>query len=154
MAKTAEVSWEAKEYLEEEKQGWWFVFFALIVLALAGLALWLKQYSFLILIIAATAATLVYVLRPPRTLHYTLSDKGVKEGNNFYAFNKFKSFDVVKEKNHYAIVLVPRARFALNLRVYFPEKQGEEIVDMFGAKLPMEKVKLDFLDKLVQLLRI
>jgi hypothetical protein len=38
--------------------------------------------------------------------------------------------------------------------VYFPEKQGEEIVDMFGLRLPMEEVKLDMIDKLVRLLRI
>ena len=38
--------------------------------------------------------------------------------------------------------------------MYFPKEQGEEIVDVFGARLPMEEVKLDVLDKIVRKLRI
>jgi hypothetical protein len=38
--------------------------------------------------------------------------------------------------------------------VYFPKEKGEEIGDMFGARLPMEQVKLDFIDKIVRRLRI
>ena len=34
------------------------------------------------------------------------------------------------------------------------QAQGEEIVDAFGARLPMEEVKLDMLDKLIKFLRI
>ena len=33
-------------------------------------------------------------------------------------------------------------------------KEYEGIVDMLGARLPMEEVKLDFLDKIVNFLRI
>jgi hypothetical protein len=40
------------------------------------------------------------------------------------------------------------------MTVYFPEAEGEQIVDFFGERLPMEEVKLDFLDKLVRWLRI
>ena len=37
---------------------------------------------------------------------------------------------------------------------YFPSNNGEVIVDILGGHLPMEQVKLDFLDKIVNLLRI
>jgi hypothetical protein len=40
------------------------------------------------------------------------------------------------------------------MTVYFPEAQGEEIVDAFGARLPMEPVEMDLLDKLIKFLRI
>ena len=51
-------------------------------------------------------------------------------------------------------MLIPRKRFGARVTVYFPEAQGEQIVDMFGERLPMEQVKLDVLDKLVRFLRI
>ena len=51
-------------------------------------------------------------------------------------------------------MLTPRKRFSPRVTVYFPEAQGEEIVDAFGARLPMEEVKLDMLDKLIKFLRI
>ena len=49
---------------------------------------------------------------------------------------------------------MPKRRFGTRVTVYFPESQGEQIVDMFGERLPMEQVKLDVLDKLVRFLRI
>jgi hypothetical protein len=54
----------------------------------------------------------------------------------------------------FAIVLMPRKRFSLAVTVYFPEAKGEEIVDVFGARLPMETVKLDLIDKIVRKLRM
>jgi hypothetical protein len=40
------------------------------------------------------------------------------------------------------------------VKVYFPEGSGENIVDQLGHHLPMEEVKPDFLDKIVNFLRI
>ncbi len=42
----------------------------------------------------------------------------------------------------------------MRVTVFFPETEGEQIVDIFGARLPMEPVKLDLMDKLVRWLRI
>ena len=61
---------------------------------------------------------------------------------------------MIRDDGHYAIVLTPRKRFSPRTWVYFPEAQGEQIVDAFGARLPMEEVKLDFIDKIVRALRI
>jgi hypothetical protein len=49
---------------------------------------------------------------------------------------------------------MPKKRFGSRVTVYFPEAEGEQIVDVFGAHLPMEPVKLDLLDRLVKFLRI
>ena len=78
-----------------------------------------------------------------------------------YSSNKFfisasvvKSFGVLNEENHYSIVLIPKQRFGARMTVFFPETEGEQIVDFFGERLPMEEVKLDLIDKLVRWLRI
>ena len=154
MAKKTIVNWEAREYIEYKKNTGWYFGFALVVIVLCGLAIWFQQWTFLALIIVAALALIVYISRAPRMLHYSLSDKGLSEGNNLYTFDQFKSFGVLNENNHYCIVLVPKKRFGTRVRVYFPETEGEQIVDIFGARLPMEPVKLDLLDKLVRFLRI
>ena len=88
-------------------------------------------------------------------LHYSLSDKGISEGNNLFTFDQFKAFGVLREDEyHYCIILTPKKRSGARMRVYFPETEGEQIVDMFGLRLPMEPVKLDMLDRLVRFLRI
>ena len=154
MADKIIINWEAREYIEYKKNAGWYVILFVVVALLCGLAVWLKQWTFLALIVVAAIALLTYTMRKPRVLHYSLSDKGLSEGNNLHAFGDFKSFGVLNEGNTYSIVLVPKKRFSLRVRVFFPETEGEQIVDVFGARLPMEPVKLDMLDKLVRFLRI
>lgn len=154
MANKTIVNWEAREYIEYKKNGGWYAGLALVVIVLCALAFFLQQWTFLALVIVAAIALLTYTVRPPRVLHYSLSDKGLSEGNNLHTFDQFKSFGVLNENNHYCIVLVPVRRFGTRMRVYFPETEGEQIVDVFGARLPMEPVKLDMLDRLVRFLRI
>ena len=154
MANKTLVNWEAREYIEYKKNTGWSVGLAIVTVALCAIAILMQQWTFLLLIVVAVIALLTYTMRSPRLLHYSLSDKGLSEGNNLYLFNDFRSFGVLNENNHYSIVLMPKKRFGTRVTVYFPETEGEQIVDVFGSKLPMEPVKLDLLDRLVRFLRI
>lgn len=148
------VTWEAEEYIVRDKNAWWYVGLIAVGLAFSGLAVWLQAWTFLAVVILSVIALIVYAMRPPRILHYALSDKGLSEGDRLYAYEEFKAFGILNESNHFAIVLTPRKRFSPRVTVYFPENRGEMIVDMLGARLPMEEVKLDLLDKLIKFLRI
>ena len=154
MANKTLVNWEAREYIEYKKNTGWYIGLAAITIGLCAVAIFMQQWTFLLLIVVAVVALLTYTLRSPRLLHYSLTDKGLSEGNNLYVFSDFKSFGVLNENNHYSIVLMPKKRFGTRVTVYFPEAEGEQIVDVFGSKLPMEPVKLDLLDRLVKFLRI
>ncbi len=153
-AKTDIITWEAEEYVVRDKTNWWYVGLIAIGLVLSGLAVWLQWWSFLAVVILSVVALIIYAMRPPRILRYSLSNKGISEGDRLYAYSDFKAFGILKESGHFAIVLTPMKRFSPRMVVYFPEAQGEEIVDAFGARLPMEEVKLDALDKLIKFLRI
>ena len=155
MAKTAkDISWQAEEYIvREHNTGWYFGLF-IIGIALLALAVLIKSWTFFALIILCVITVLVFTLRPPRKISYTLNDEGIKEGDRLHPFDEFKAFGITKEGNHYSAVLIPKKRLGLNVKVYFPGGSGEAIVDALGARLPMEEVKLDFLDKIVNFLRI
>lgn len=148
------VNWEAEEYLQRDKRAGWYVGFVVVVLALVALSVFLQWWSFTALIVLSAVALLIYSVRPPRKLHYSLSSKGISEGNKLYNYEDFKSFGVLQDEENYAIVLTPVKRFSPRVTVYFPKENGEAIVDAFGARLPMEEVKLDMLDKIVRMLRI
>lgn len=154
MANKTLVNWEAREYIEYKKNTGWYIGLAAITIGLCAVAIFMQQWTFLLLIVVAVVALLTYTLRSPRLLHYSLTEKGLSEGNNLYVFSDFRSFGVLNENNHYSIVLMPKKRFGSRVTVYFPEAEGEQIVDVFGAHLPMEPVKLDLLDRLVKFLRI
>ena len=148
------VSWDAEEYITQSHNAWWYVCLAVVTIGLSTLAIWLQGWTFLILIIISVITILVFNLRPPRKIHYTLDSKGLTEGSQFYPYENFRAFGITKEHDHYSAILIPQKRFGINVKVYFPGGSGEAIVDALGARLPMEEVKSDFLDKIVDFLRI
>ena len=157
MVKTPEqtlVSWQAHEYVQREKNAGWYIGLGIIGIGLSVLLVYLHQWTFLALIVVSIIALLLYSLRPPRTISYSLTNHGVVIGDKAKPYSDFKAFGVVQEGQHFSIALIPRKRFAPKITIFFPENQGEKIVDVFGSRLPMQEVKPDFLDRIVKFLRI
>ena len=154
MAKTQAITWQAEEYITKSHNGWWYFGLLIVTAGLSALAIWLQGWTFLALIIVSAITVLIFNLRPPRKIHYSLTSDGLTEGKIKHPFDNFRAFGIVKEESHYSAVLIPKKRFGINVKVYFPEGSGEAIVDALGARLPMEEVKIDFLDKIVNFLRI
>ena len=152
--KTKDVTWQAEEYIIRERNTWWYFGLFLVGGALCALAIFLEWWTFLALIILSIITILVSTFRPPRKITYTLNSDGLIEGKTLRKYDDFKAFGILKEGNHYSAILIPKKRFSINTKIYFPEGSGEAIVDALGARLPMEEVKLDFLDKIVNFLRI
>lgn len=154
MAKTQPISWQAEEYIIREHKAGWYIGLFVVGTGLIALSIWLKWWTFLVLVVLSIITILISNLRPPRKIQYTLDNDGLKEGDRLHKYEEFKAFGILKESNHFSAVLIPKKRFGLSVKVYFPGNSGEAIVDALGAKLPMEEVKLDFLDKIVNFLRI
>ena len=155
MAKAIQnVSWEAEEYIERERNVWWYVGLFVVSAGLCALSVFLQWWTFIALIVVCIIAILVTSSRPPRKIKYTLDQNGLTEGGRLHKYDEFRAFGILKEGSHFSAVLIPKKRFALQVKVYFPGGSDEAIVDALGARLPMEEVKLDFLDKIVNFLRI
>jgi len=149
------VRWQAHEYIHHEKNALWFFLFAVVVIGLIALAIFvLQSITFAILIPVMAAALLVYSHRPPRLINYTLSRQGLHINDRLYPFSQFKSFGVIHDGDEYSVMLIPTKRFQPGVTVYFPEEAGEAIVDMLGVRLPMEELHLDAVDKIIRKLRI
>ena len=153
-SKIQDVSWTATEYIQRSHSGWWYLGLILVTGAFCALAVFLKDWSFLALIIICAIALIVYTVRPPRKIKYKLTSSGLIENNTTHKYGEYRAFGILKEGNNFSAILIPKKRFGVSTKVYFPETNGEAIVDALGARLPMEEVKLDFLDKIVNFLRI
>ena len=148
------VSWEAAEYIKRSKNAWWYLGLFVVGAGLCALSVYFKQWTFLVLVIVCVVAICVTNLRPPRKIHYALNKSGLVEGDRLHKYDDFRAFGILKEGSQFSAILIPKKRFALSVKVYFPEANGEAIVDALGARLPMEDVKLDLLDKIVNFLHI
>lgn len=155
MVKTTQnITWQAEEYIAPGRNTWWYVGLFLVGGALVALSIFLQWWTFLVLIVVCIIAILTSTIRPPRKIDYTLNSEGLTEGQKLHKYSDYKAFGILKEGNHYSAILIPKKRFGLRTKIYFPEGSGEAIVDALGARLPMQEVKLDFLDKIVNFLRI
>lgn len=149
------IQWQAVEYVQHSKEPLWYVGFGVVVIVLMILAVWLMQaWTFAVLILVMAVALLVYSHRPARELTYVLSEKGLYINEQLHPMGEFKSFGVVQDSELHSLMLIPVKRFRPGLSVYFPTEVGERVVDLLGAYLPMQDLKLDFFDKIVQKLRL
>ena len=149
------VRWRASEYIQHDKNPLWFIVFAIVIVGLMAVAIFvIKSITFAILIPVMAAALLVYSYRPPRMLDYTLSRQGLYINDHLYSFTEFKGFGVIHDGKEFSVMLVPTKRFKPGVSVYFPEEAGEAIVDMLGARLPMQELHLDIVDRIIHKLRI
>lgn len=150
------VRWTAREYVHLEKGIGWFVLFAIVVLGLIAVdVFFLKSWTFSVLVVVMAVAVIVYIRRPPRDIQYTLSgNQGLYVSEKLYHLTDFKAFGLIDDDGHHSIMLIPVKRFSPGVSVYFPEEAGEQIVDILGARLPMEELKLDVIDVLVRKLRL
>ena len=155
MVKTLQpVSWEAEEYIVRDHNFWWYIGLFIVAILLSVIAVLFSGWTFLILIVNSVIAIIVSSSRPPRKIHYKLDNKGLTEEKQFHSYDDFRAFGILKEGEHYSAILIPKKRLGMQVKVYFPEGSGEKVVDQLGNHLPMEEVKLDFLDKIVNFLRI
>ena len=108
--KNESINWEAKEYIPHEKNAGWYVGLVIVCLALVALSIVFGWWTFAILVVLSGVVLVLYSVRPPRVLHYSLNSKGLSEGNRIYAYGDYKSFGVLKEGENFAIILTPRKR--------------------------------------------
>lgn len=148
------VNWEASESIHHERDGMWFVSFAAIFVVLIGISIWLQQWTFTVLLVIMALALVVYVQRPPRVVRYNLSTNGLHVGEQFHAFDEFRSFGVLQDGSLFSVMLMPTKRFGQALTIYFTENDGEKIVDILGSYLPMEDLRPDMMDTILRRLRL
>ena len=149
------IQWQAPEYIEHPRSTMWFVGFWLIVVLLMGAAFFVvRSWSFAILVPAMAAALMIYSHRPPRTLNYVLSGKGLYINDLLHPIQEFRTFGVQQEETLPALMLIPVKRFRPGMTVYFPQELGESIVELLGGYMPMKELKPDVFDRITRKLRM
>ena len=149
------IRWQAPEYIQEPRSPWWYiVFWVITAVIMAIAALLVKSVTFAVLVPVMAVALTMYSHRPPRAVSYVLSAKGLFINDQLHPFGEFRSFGVLQIDALPQLSLIPVRRFRPGVAVYFPAEMGEDIVDFMGARIPMQDVRLDTIDKLVRKLHI
>lgn len=148
-------SWQAPEGPSTHRPIAWYVIFSLITLGLMAASIFLlKSWTFAVLLPIMAVAVLLAITKPPRIINYAVSPKGVYVADKLYDFSEFRAFGVLLDPQQPSIILLPVRRFSPGLTIYFSETEGERIVDMLGARLPMQEVKPDAIEKIIRAIKL
>ena len=149
------ISWQAPEPAHEPHNAVWYLFFAVVVIGLMALSIFVfKSITFTILIPVMTVAVILLSFRPPQIIQYSIGPKGIYVGDKLYDFSEFRAFGVVQSPRGPYIIVLPVKRFSPGVTLYFDQFQGEAIVDMLGARLPIQEIKEDSMEKFIRLIRL
>lgn len=152
---TIPISWKAIETVPQTRGVFWYISFSVAVIALMALAIFVfKSISFAMLIPVMAAAVILLTTRKQHDITYSISSKGVYVGDKLHDFSEFRGFGVIQDNVYPSVILLPVQRFSPGLTLYFDESMGESIVDILGARLPMQEVKPDSLEKLIRLIKL
>jgi hypothetical protein len=146
-------SWEASEYVHHHKGMGWYLgllgLLAVLVAAAVLLKLWLTIGAFLVMALAIV----VYARRPPRTLLYELSQKGIMIDGKEYPYAEFRSFGVLKDLEWHTIDLEPVRRFNPRMSILFDNDDFDAIVGHLELHLPRTDRNPDVIERLTRTLR-
>lgn len=149
------IAWTAPEGIKVHRELWWYIAFGVVLIGLMALAILVfKSPTFAILLPIMTVALFLLSEKTPQNINYAISPKGVYVGDKLYDFSEFRAFGITRENNQHSAILLPVKRFSPGLTLYFSEKEGEKIVDMLGARLPMQEIKPDALEKLIRMIKL
>ena len=152
---TEPFAWDAPEGVQAVRDKSWYICFGLVIAGLMALAIFVFQsWTFAVLLPVMAIAVVVLSLKPPRVINYAISPKGVYVADKLYDFSEFRAFGISEFGGQHSAILLPVKRFSPGLTIYFSENEGEAVVDMLGARLPMQPYKPDVLERLIRLIKL
>ncbi len=86
------IVWQAPEYPFHKKTTDWYWWFVLATIGLIALAIYLQNILFAFVIGIGAFASLLYAVRPPRTLDYEANERGITIDRKLYPYQTLDHF--------------------------------------------------------------
>ena len=89
------ISWQIPEH-DYYKRSWkWYLIASIIAVALIVYAILTANYTFIIIIVIASALILFTYDREPRMINFSLEEEGIVFDTRFYDYDEIKNFSVI-----------------------------------------------------------
>jgi len=140
--------WQAPQFLSFKKDKKWYLLAGFLALVIIGVALYLQQWLFAVVILAATFVIFSFAREQAPNKKIAISDTGVSLNGKFFSYNQLKSFWIVERPQIKILYLETTKRFALPLAIHLwgnvariralltrhlPEQvRGEELPDLIN----------------------
>ncbi len=146
-------SWDAKEYIQPERNTVWYWWAAVIALIVIVYAVAIRQWTLIVVMVVAGVAIYLVNRTEPRTFTHTLLDAGIMVGDKLYLYTSLKSFWFTRGAGNQELKVLQAGKLKplLSLQVggadvekirsvlvrFIPEEEGrgEDVVDKISRFL-------------------
>lgn len=160
---SAPIKWSSSQSVTHQRSKKWHIATALVCVGIILIVVLLKLVEFFdwmsaittsLLVIVAYSAIMVSSRQPSQVVDYELSDDGLTINGKLHQFSQFRAFGVHQVGGLWQLVLIPTKRLGAEVNIFINEDQGEQIVDMFGSRLPIQEVQESLVDKIIKKLKL
>lgn len=136
------LKWQVPEYPKYTREKTWYVWAAIIGVALLIYAVITGNFLFALIVIIGVVISVASSWQPPQMVDLRLYEEGVKLGDTYYPWEKFQSYWVVKNENGDNLGL--DLKNWLKTDIYVPIKnysleEAEKFLSQYLKKNPSRK---------------
>jgi hypothetical protein len=148
------ITWLAPEYVHKERGNDWFWTIGVITIVACGIAVWTHNYVFAIFLLLSGCCLIMFTLRHPQDVTYTVETKGLSMGKDIYKWKELKSFNIKKsDTDAYAKLLIETSKYFLPIyTIPLPKEIAEEIKQTLLKIIPRSEIdeskSMVFMEKL------
>lgn len=148
------INWSAPEFEYHDKSDFWPLFVVFISFLLGLIALWQKNFLFLIFIIIAAVTIIAWREKRPENVDFGLDNRGLWIKKNFYEYKSFASFALMETGDELnSIQFRNKGRFRPYVVVPFPKDKFDEIKKHLLNFLPEVEYNESLIDVFMKILR-
>jgi hypothetical protein len=91
------MSWNFPEYIRYQRTAGWYLGAAVLVLGLLLYAFFTSNFLFALIIIMMSAIIIIYNLKKPLQIKFSVMEDGLEVGTKFYPWSDFNNFWIIYE---------------------------------------------------------
>lgn len=153
--------WQAPEFEYRPKDVSWYWLSLIVGIILIALAVWQKNFLFMIFVIIAWLVITVMANRFPAVWEFKIDEKGInialpkeKSNGKFYPYAEIEGFDIhFGGEDYKELILKTKSKLSPYLKINIHVADEEKIKDFLLKILPQEEYNQSLVDSFLKLIR-
>ena len=147
------IEWDAHEYEHKERGADWFWAVGIVSFSIAIASVIFSNIIFGILVLISVFALVIFINRPPETVHIVVDERGITRNKVHYPYSTLLSFWIDTDHPHHKIILKSTKLFMPLIVIPLnPEADTEKIHENLSTIITEEFHSLPVVEKVLEYL--
>ena len=146
-----QITWQALEHRHTDKSNDWFWALGIVAISGAVVALLFKNFLFALLIVIGSFTMSLLAAREPRTLSFTLTERGILIDGSLYPYQMLVAFWIHDRQGEHSLLIIDSSRFLTpHLLISLEDTDADQVRTYLLEHLPEEELSEPFGQRLAE----